>query len=60
MYMYVLLLAASVCWLVYGWSTDSKPVYVSAVVQTGLISAVLAFKLLNVIDGVDDGLFSAL
>ena len=53
LWFYVLLTAAAACWYVYGRDTHDKPIWISAIVQIGMLSLVLLFKLSNVLRGID-------
>lgn len=53
LWFYLLLAAAAACWYAYGRATRDKPVWISAIVQIGMIALVLLFKASNVLRGID-------
>ena len=50
---YILLLIASVCWLVYAITLRDEIISLWAVVQLCMLSVLVSFKLINVYAGID-------
>ena len=53
LWFYLLLAAASACWLAYGMQLRDKPVVTSGAIQIGLVTAIVLFKVTNILRGWD-------